>query len=157
MFFVPPALAISAALELGWILLECLQGKFVVLVSSTNYNFWFYFQDLENYIQDLIPTLPQLDGLEKSFHSFYICTAVRKFLFFLDPLRTGRVRIQDILACSFLDDLLEVRLKLFYKVSLFSWVSVGYVTKHLYLVENSKSFKLLLISKSSDLFQPHSN
>lgn len=65
-------------------------------------------QDLENYIQDLIPTLPQLDGLEKSFHSFYVCTAVRKFLFFLDPLRTGRVRIQDILACSFLDDLLEV-------------------------------------------------
>ncbi|RLU27401.1 hypothetical protein DMN91_001205 [Ooceraea biroi] len=48
-------------------------------------------------------------GLEKSFHSFYVCTAVRKFLFFLDPLRTGRVRIQDILACSFLDDLLELR------------------------------------------------
>nr|CAD7262999.1 unnamed protein product [Timema shepardi] len=65
--------------------------------------------DLENYILELIPTLPQLDGLEKSFHSFYVCTAVRKFLFFLDPLRTGRVRIQDILACSFLDDLLELR------------------------------------------------
>lgn len=65
--------------------------------------------DLENYILELIPTLPQLDGLEKSFHSFYVCTAVRKFLFFLDPLRTGKVRIQDILACSFLDDLLELR------------------------------------------------
>ena len=58
---------------------------------------------------ELIPSLPQLEGLEKSFHSFYVCTAVRKFLFFLDPLRTGRVRIQDILACSFLDDLLELR------------------------------------------------
>lgn len=65
--------------------------------------------DLENYILELIPTLPQLDGLEKSFHSFYVCTAVRKFIFFLDPLRTGKVRIQDILACSFLDDLLELR------------------------------------------------
>ncbi|XP_014204516.1 serine/threonine-protein phosphatase 2A regulatory subunit B'' subunit gamma [Copidosoma floridanum] len=65
--------------------------------------------DLESYILELIPTLSQLEGLEKSFHSFYICTAVRKFLFFLDPLRTGRVRIQDILACSFLDDLLELR------------------------------------------------
>jgi len=50
----------------------------------------------------------QLDGLEKSFSSFYVCTAVRKFFFFLDPLRTGKVKIQDILACSFLDDLLEV-------------------------------------------------
>ncbi|KYN26665.1 Serine/threonine-protein phosphatase 2A regulatory subunit B'' subunit gamma, partial [Trachymyrmex cornetzi] len=65
--------------------------------------------DLENYILELIPTLPQLEGLEKSFHSFYVCTAVRKFLFFLDPLRTGKVHILDILAFSFLDDLLELR------------------------------------------------
>ncbi len=65
--------------------------------------------DLENYILVLIPTLPQLDGLEKSFYSFYVCTAVRKFFFFLDPMRTGKIRIQDILACSFLDDLLELR------------------------------------------------
>ncbi|XP_042900064.1 serine/threonine-protein phosphatase 2A regulatory subunit B'' subunit gamma [Parasteatoda tepidariorum] len=65
--------------------------------------------DLENYILELIPTLPQLDGLETSFHSFYVCTAVRKFFFFLDPLRTNKVKIQDILACSFLDDLLELR------------------------------------------------
>ncbi|XP_041352871.1 serine/threonine-protein phosphatase 2A regulatory subunit B'' subunit gamma-like isoform X2 [Gigantopelta aegis] len=65
--------------------------------------------DLENYILELIPTLPQLNGLEKSFYSFYVCTAVRKFFFFLDPLRTGKIKIQDILACSFLDDLLELR------------------------------------------------
>jgi len=65
--------------------------------------------DLENYILELIETLPQLDGLEKSFHSFYVCTAVRKFFFFLDPLRAGKIKIQDVLACSFLDDLLELR------------------------------------------------
>lgn len=65
--------------------------------------------DLENYITELLPTLPQLEGLEKSFHSFYVCTAVRKFLFFLDGVRAGRVKISDILACSFLDDLLELR------------------------------------------------
>ena len=112
-------------------------------------------QDLENYILELIPTLPQLNCLEESFYSFYVCTAVRKFFFFLDPLRTGglhtnfsvegaqyvycgvsrpnepksrhmnivmsvclvvlwphpppgKIKIQDILACGFLDDLLEV-------------------------------------------------
>lgn len=65
--------------------------------------------DLENYILELIPTLPQLDGLEKNFYSFYVCTAVRKFFFFLDPKRTGKIKIQDILSCSFLDDLLELR------------------------------------------------
>ncbi len=66
-------------------------------------------RDMENYILDLIPTLPQLGGLEPSFHNFYACTAVRKFFFFLDPMRSGRVRIQDVLSCSFLDDLLELR------------------------------------------------
>ncbi|KAI8432871.1 hypothetical protein MSG28_013798 [Choristoneura fumiferana] len=50
-----------------------------------------------------------LDGLDSSFSSFYVCTAARKFLFFLDPLRVGRVRIRDVLSCSFLDDLLELR------------------------------------------------
>lgn len=65
--------------------------------------------DLESYILELIPSLPQLEGLEKSFHSFYVCTAVRKFFFFLDPLRKGKIRISHILASSFLDDLLELR------------------------------------------------
>ncbi|XP_053669743.1 serine/threonine-protein phosphatase 2A regulatory subunit B'' subunit gamma-like [Anopheles nili] len=65
--------------------------------------------DMESYILELIPTFPQLEGLEKSFHSFYVCTTVRKFFFFLDPLRTGRIRIRDVLTCTFLDDLLELR------------------------------------------------
>lgn len=65
--------------------------------------------DLEQYILELIPTFPQLEGLEKSFHNFYICTVLRKFFFFLDPLRTGKVKIRDILASGFLDDLLELR------------------------------------------------
>jgi len=56
----------------------------------------------------MIDYLFQLNGLEKSFYSFYVCTAVRKFFFFLDPMRIGKIKIQDILACSFLDDLLEV-------------------------------------------------
>ena len=65
--------------------------------------------DLENYILELIPTLHQLKCLEKSFYSFYVCTAVRKFFFFLDPIHSGRIKIQDILASSFLDELLELR------------------------------------------------
>ena len=65
--------------------------------------------DLENYIFELIPTLPQLEILERSFYSFYVCTAVRKFFFFLDPLRTGKVKITEILASGFLDQLIELR------------------------------------------------
>ncbi|KAH7965546.1 hypothetical protein HPB49_008698 [Dermacentor silvarum] len=65
--------------------------------------------DLEAYIKDLIPSLPQINGIEQTFHSFYVCTALRKFCFFLDPLRTGKIKIQDILCCSFHDDLTELR------------------------------------------------
>ncbi|KAH6937570.1 hypothetical protein HPB50_001723 [Hyalomma asiaticum] len=65
--------------------------------------------DLEAYIKELIPSLPQINGIEQTFHSFYVCTALRKFCFFLDPLRTGRIKIQDILCCPFLDDLTELR------------------------------------------------
>lgn len=38
--------------------------------------------DLEAYIKDLIPSLPQINGIEQTFHSFYVCTALRKFCFF---------------------------------------------------------------------------
>lgn len=73
--------------------------------------------DLEAYIFELIPSLTQLDGLEKSFHSFYVCTAVRKFFFFLDPLRTGKIRIKDILKSNFLDELLEVPINTFKSIA----------------------------------------
>ena len=82
--------------------------------------------DLENYITELIPTLPQLEGLEKSFHSFYVCTAVRKFLFFLDPLKLGKVRIQDILASGFLDELLEVFFLVFKYIQALNLFSYSY-------------------------------
>lgn len=65
--------------------------------------------DLETYILELLPSLPKLEDLEESFYNFYICTAVRKFFFFLDPSRTRQVKIQDVLTCGFLDDLLDLR------------------------------------------------
>ncbi|VUZ43582.1 unnamed protein product [Hymenolepis diminuta] len=65
--------------------------------------FWapLYSPFVQNYLE--------LNGVDDAFRTFYVCTAVRKFLFFLDPLRAGRVRICDILACGFLDNILELR------------------------------------------------
>lgn len=52
----------------------------------------------------------QLNGCARfKCYKHYCVVAVRKFLFFLDTQRVGRVRILDVLACSFLDDLLELR------------------------------------------------
>ena len=38
---------------------------------------------------DLIPILPKLRNLDHIMYPFYVCAAVRKFLFFLDPQRNG--------------------------------------------------------------------
>ncbi|VDK40360.1 unnamed protein product [Taenia asiatica] len=65
--------------------------------------------DLENYISELIPSLCKVSSVDEAFKPFYVCTATRKFFFFLDPMRAGRVRICDILACGFLDSILELR------------------------------------------------
>merc|ERR1712032_1674792 len=42
-------------------------------------------KDMENFIFELIPTLPQLNSLQEEFYPFYVFTAVRKFFFFLRP------------------------------------------------------------------------
>ncbi|CAN0483450.1 unnamed protein product, partial [Discosporangium mesarthrocarpum] len=50
-------------------------------------------QDLESYIYDLIPTIPSLRSMHENFFPFYVFTVVRRFMFFLDPKRTGKVVI----------------------------------------------------------------
>lgn len=44
-----------------------------------------------------IPMMPQLGSLERDFFPYYVFTAVRKFIFFLDPMKKGKIRIRDIL------------------------------------------------------------
>lgn len=66
-------------------------------------------KDLENFIFELIPSFPQLSSLQDNFYSFYVITAVRKFFFFLDPKRTGRIWIKDMLTSPILAELYELR------------------------------------------------
>jgi serine/threonine-protein phosphatase 2A regulatory subunit B'' len=66
-------------------------------------------QDLENYIFEQIPSLSQLSNLEADFHPYYVFTAVRKFMFFLDPLHKGKINIKDVVACPILREFNELR------------------------------------------------
>ena len=66
-------------------------------------------RELEMWIGALIPTLPALAELRGEFFPFYKITAVRKFLFFLDPRRRGRVSIRAMLASPVTHELLELR------------------------------------------------
>ncbi|KAI8925809.1 hypothetical protein BC831DRAFT_400764 [Entophlyctis helioformis] len=64
--------------------------------------------ELQAYVHDLMPTL-NLRNISASFEKFYLCTCVRKFLFFLDPLRRGKVPIDSILLSPILTELFELR------------------------------------------------
>lgn len=74
----------------------------------------------------------QLAQLQETFHKFYVCTAVRKFFFFLDPLRTGRIAIPDILCSGYLDKLLEVNIiDIIELLIIFTFCFFSYVKKML--------------------------
>eukprot|EP00842_Homolaphlyctis_polyrhiza_P006124 jgi/Hompol1/6512/HPOL_003528-RA len=64
--------------------------------------------ELQSYIRDMMPTL-KLKNITPSFEKFYLCTAVRKLMFFLDPLKRGKVPIENILLSPILTELFELR------------------------------------------------
>ncbi|CAG9317451.1 PPP2R3C_2 [Blepharisma stoltei] len=66
-------------------------------------------KDLENFIFELVPSFAQLSSLQENFYPFYVITAVRKFFFFLDPKKTGRIWIKDMLTSPILAELYELR------------------------------------------------
>jgi len=88
-------------------------GKILLLLNkclnSLSSNGYLREKDLENYIFELIPTFPQLQTLQENFYPFYVITAVRKFFFFLDPKRTGKIYIKNILTSPILAELYEMR------------------------------------------------
>ncbi|GBG70700.1 hypothetical protein CBR_g7999 [Chara braunii] len=66
-------------------------------------------QEMEMYIRQLIPNLVQLQGMEASFVTVYCRIAARKFFFFNDPHRRGRLLIREVLLSPVLAELMELR------------------------------------------------
>lgn len=60
-------------------------------------------EELEIYLKSQMSFLHQLKNIERWFIPYYLCTVSRRFFFFLDPIRIGRVRICDILASGLLE------------------------------------------------------
>ena len=56
-----------------------------------------------------MPTFPQLQNLTEPFYPFYVITSVRKFFFYLDPKRTGKIQIKDMMTSPILAELYELR------------------------------------------------
>ena len=68
-----------------------------------------YEQDLESYFYELIPNLKALADLQENFYQFYVFTSVRKFFFFLDPKKSGRISITDLLTSPILHELIDLQ------------------------------------------------
>lgn len=66
-------------------------------------------QDLENFVFEKVPQMAGLANLESDFFPYYVFTAVRKLIFFLDPARKGRIAIRDLLHSSVLHEFLSLR------------------------------------------------
>ncbi|ORX61127.1 Serine/threonine-protein phosphatase 2A regulatory subunit B [Piromyces finnis] len=57
-------------------------------------------EQFEDYLTDLIKSLPQIFEMNKMFEKFYVCIAARKFFFFLDPRHKGKINIRELLLSS---------------------------------------------------------
>ncbi|KRX77322.1 Serine/threonine-protein phosphatase 2A regulatory subunit B'' subunit gamma, partial [Trichinella nativa] len=70
---------------------------------------WLMERDVELYITDISATIPQLAHIDESLMPFYTCMGYKRFFFFLDRKRVGKIRITDMIASGFVDELLELR------------------------------------------------
>ncbi|KAI9141995.1 hypothetical protein BKA69DRAFT_356760 [Paraphysoderma sedebokerense] len=86
-----------------------LQARITFSFYDADGSGYIYEADLNRYVTDMIPAYPQLKKLEESFYKYYTCIAVRKFMFFLDPMRRGKIKIKDILLSPILTEFFELR------------------------------------------------
>ncbi len=70
---------------------------------------WLREQDLENYVYDQLACLQPLSTLDRDFYPYYVFTAVRKFFFFLDTNRRGKLWISDLLQSSVMGEFDSLR------------------------------------------------
>ncbi len=54
-------------------------------------------KDLENYIKDEIRQFFFYEEISEDIKEYYLLVAQRKFFFFLDPKRTGKIYVKDII------------------------------------------------------------
>lgn len=63
-------------------------------------------QELERFIFELIPSIPGCRDLDFRFYPFYVYTATRYFLFYLDPHHTKRISIKKLSHSYVMEELL---------------------------------------------------
>jgi len=62
--------------------------------------------ELEHFLSELLPKIPHLRAIHESFKPFYVYTASRRFLFFLDPKRRREINIFKLGTSAPMEELL---------------------------------------------------
>eukprot|EP01042_Synura_sphagnicola_P000291 gene291-303_t len=101
--------------------------------------------ELEHYIYESIPHLLPLTRLHPSMLPYYAHTAVRRFMFFLDPYRTRKVKIKKLVQSEMMRDFLVMKMD---DECPCSWFS------HEFLVQLYQQY-LSLDSEKKGMLSPH--
>ena len=81
-------------------------------------------KDLEGYIKKEIRNFPFYDEINDEIKEYYLLVAQRKFFFFLDPKRTGKIYINDIVTSNILTEFLDVERITDKKEMEYNWFSL---------------------------------
>lgn len=76
----------------------------------------------EDYLTDLIKSLPEIFEMNETFEKFYVCIAARKFFFFLDPHHKGKINIRETLMSSVYQEFYNLKEN---KDDNYNWFSVN--------------------------------
>lgn len=60
-------------------------------------------------IYDFMPMLDGIESVTELYYPFYVITAARKIMFYLDHRRTGKIKIKDLLLSPILAELQEIQ------------------------------------------------
>lgn len=79
--------------------------KLLLFAQEGNHSFLTE-HELERYIYELIPEIPDSNKLHESFYPYYAYCSARRFFFFLDPKRTKRISIKKLAHSLVMEELL---------------------------------------------------
>lgn len=85
------------------------QTRIQISLYDTYGNGYLLYNGLERFVEELLPTFPNLASMTENMKKRYMDIALSKFSFFLDPKRLGKVFIKDILTSPILAELYDLR------------------------------------------------
>ena len=92
-------------------------------------------EDLIRFIDQSISTFPNLENMDENLREKFLIVSSKKFLFYLDPRKSDRIFIKDLLTSPILVELYDLRVKKSHEEFLNNWFSKQNTQKLINLFE----------------------